>query len=195
MTTENTQINNKSVTNFPKESNLEYLLEMSEDNPDYNLRFEAAKDCKTEENCSEILNAFPTTRLMRISYLAGMGHNINYYDMGKLCQSCQSHIYNSYKEKIGTCAKEGLEMFLAEILESNTNEEYKASYSYLSKLLDDPNVSQEEIDTFLEHYEKLRRKWKQANTLFKELLNEAAARRMGYDVDLPKNEVRGYDVK
>lgn len=171
---------------------LERLLNIDETDPEYSKKIHSSNNCKSGI-CNKILDLFPTLRSMKISYLADMGHNIKHNDLEKLCKSCQNQVYEIYKEKIGTCVNEGPEVFLAEVLESNTNEEYKGALEYLSNLIDDPKADQRDIDSFLYHYQDLRVRWNAANRIFKELLNEAAARRMGYDIDagLPKSEFRG----
>lgn len=184
----NDALDNESISEV---NNLEYLLNLNESDPEYSKKIHSSNDCKSGI-CNKILDSFPTERSMKISYLADMGHNIKHDELVKLCKSCQNHVYEIYKEKIGTCAKEGPEVFLAEVLESNTNEEYKGALEYLSKLIDDPKAEQKDIDSFLYHYQDLKVRWNAANRIFKELLNEAAARRMGYDLDagLPKKELK-----
>lgn len=185
----NDALDNESISEV---NNLEYLLNLNESDPEYSKKIHSSNNCKSGI-CNKILDSFPTLRSMKISYLADMGHNIKHSDLERLCQSCQKHFYEMYKEKIGTCANEGPEVFLAEVLESNTNEEYKGALEYLSNLIDDPKADQRDIDSFLYHYQDLRVRWNAANRIFKELLNEAAARHMGYDIDagLQKKAFKG----
>lgn len=162
--------------------NLTFWVELPTDHEDYSARTKIAENCKTKEKCDQVLSSdLWTKRYIKIAILSGINNIGVSKDFEKLCDPCKNGIFEWYRKEINYI--ENLGIFQAQIKESNTSEEYRESYEFLSNLIDNPKTAQNEIDSYLQYYQGCKQRFNQAQKLLEEKINESEAIERGYQIE------------